>query len=81
MVILPMAVSALGIVASIIGGFFVNAKNEHQLHGALFRGSGSWLRSLVAGADLVALHGVASARPASRVPSSSARSSPVSWSA
>jgi K(+)-stimulated pyrophosphate-energized sodium pump len=38
MVILPLAVSALGIVASIIGGFFVNAKNESQLHGALFRG-------------------------------------------
>jgi K(+)-stimulated pyrophosphate-energized sodium pump len=38
MVILPLAVSALGILASIIGGFFVNAKNESQLHGALFRG-------------------------------------------
>ncbi|NUP97186.1 MAG: sodium-translocating pyrophosphatase [Planctomycetaceae bacterium] len=38
MVLLPLAVSALGIVASIIGGFFVNAKSEAQLHGALFRG-------------------------------------------
>ncbi len=38
MVLLPLAVSGLGIVASIIGGFFVNAKDEHQLHGALFRG-------------------------------------------
>jgi K(+)-stimulated pyrophosphate-energized sodium pump len=38
MVILPLAVSALGIVASIVGGFFVNAKDESQLHGALFRG-------------------------------------------
>jgi K(+)-stimulated pyrophosphate-energized sodium pump len=38
MVILPLAVSALGIVASIIGGFFVNAKDESQLHGALFKG-------------------------------------------
>jgi len=38
MVLLPLAVSALGIVASIIGGFFVSAKDEHQLHGALFRG-------------------------------------------
>ena len=38
MVILPLAVSALGIVASIIGGFFVNAKDESKLTGALFRG-------------------------------------------
>ena len=38
LVMLPLAVSALGIVASIIGGFFVNAKDESQLHGALFRG-------------------------------------------
>jgi len=38
MVILPLAVSALGIVGSILGGFFVKAKDEHQLHGALFRG-------------------------------------------
>jgi len=38
MVMLPLAVSALGIIASIIGGFFVNAKDEHQLHSALFRG-------------------------------------------
>jgi len=38
MIMLPLSVSALGIIASIIGGFFVNAKDESQLHGALFRG-------------------------------------------
>ena len=38
MVILPIAVSALGIVASIFGSFFVKAKEEKQLSGALFRG-------------------------------------------
>jgi K(+)-stimulated pyrophosphate-energized sodium pump len=38
MVLMPLAVSALGIVASIIGGFFVSAKDEQQLQGALFRG-------------------------------------------
>ncbi len=48
MVILPLAVSALGIVASIIGGFFVKAKDESQLHGALFKG-------LIAASILVAI--------------------------
>ncbi|MBM4013409.1 MAG: sodium-translocating pyrophosphatase [Planctomycetes bacterium] len=38
MVILPLAVSAVGIIGSILGGFFVKAKDEHQLHSALFRG-------------------------------------------
>ncbi len=38
MVLLPLAVAGLGIVASIIGTFFVKAKDEHNLHGALFRG-------------------------------------------
>ncbi len=38
MIMLPLAVSALGIVASIIGGFFVKANDEKQLHSALFRG-------------------------------------------
>ncbi len=38
MVLLPIAVSALGIVSSIIGSFFVRANNESQLQGALFRG-------------------------------------------
>ncbi|MFT5050559.1 MAG: K(+)-stimulated pyrophosphate-energized sodium pump [Chlamydiales bacterium] len=38
MVILPIAVAAIGIVASIIGTFFVNAKDEHAIHSALFRG-------------------------------------------
>ncbi len=38
MVILPLAVSALGIIGSIFGGFFVNAKDESKLTGALFRG-------------------------------------------
>jgi K(+)-stimulated pyrophosphate-energized sodium pump len=38
MVWLPMAIAAIGIVASIIGTFFVKAANEHQIHAALFRG-------------------------------------------
>jgi K(+)-stimulated pyrophosphate-energized sodium pump len=38
MVVLPLAVAGLGIIASIIGTFFVKAKDEHGLHGALFRG-------------------------------------------
>jgi K(+)-stimulated pyrophosphate-energized sodium pump len=38
MVVLPLAVSALGIVSSIVGSFFVSAKEESQLQGALFRG-------------------------------------------
>ncbi len=35
---LPLAVSAFGIVGSIIGTFFVKARDEHGLHSALFRG-------------------------------------------
>ena len=38
MVVLPLAVAGLGIIASVIGTFFVKAKDEHGLHGALFRG-------------------------------------------
>ena len=38
MVLLPIAVAALGILASVIGTFFVKASNEHALHSALFRG-------------------------------------------
>jgi K(+)-stimulated pyrophosphate-energized sodium pump len=38
LVLLPLAVSAFGIIASIIGTFFVSAKDEHGLHSALFRG-------------------------------------------
>jgi K(+)-stimulated pyrophosphate-energized sodium pump len=38
MVLLPLAVSALGILASIVGSFFVKAKDESQLQSALFRG-------------------------------------------
>jgi K(+)-stimulated pyrophosphate-energized sodium pump len=38
MVLLPIAVSALGILASIVGSFFVSAKEESQLQSALFRG-------------------------------------------
>ncbi|MFT5289341.1 MAG: K(+)-stimulated pyrophosphate-energized sodium pump [Planctomycetota bacterium] len=37
-VVLPIAVSAMGIIASIIGTFFVKANDEHALHSALFRG-------------------------------------------
>jgi len=38
MVVLPLAVAALGILASAVGTFFVAAKDEHSLHSALFRG-------------------------------------------
>ncbi|MEZ5979239.1 MAG: sodium-translocating pyrophosphatase [Planctomycetota bacterium] len=38
MVLLPLIIAAIGIVASIIGTFFVKANNEHALHSALFRG-------------------------------------------
>ena len=38
LVVLPLAVSALGIIASIIGTFFVKAADEQHLHSALFRG-------------------------------------------
>ena len=38
MVVLPLAVAGFGIGASIIGTFFVKAKDEHGLHSAMFRG-------------------------------------------
>jgi len=38
MVLLPLAVSSCGILASVVGTFFVKAKNEHSLHSALSRG-------------------------------------------
>ncbi len=38
MVILPIAVAALGILASIVGTFFVKATTEHDIHTALFKG-------------------------------------------
>ncbi len=38
MVLLPIAVSAMGILSSIVGSFFVRANQESQLQGALFRG-------------------------------------------
>ena len=38
MVMLPIAVAACGIIASVIGTFFVKAADEHALHSALFRG-------------------------------------------
>ena len=37
-VMLPLAVAAVGIACSILGTFFVKAKDEHDIHGALFRG-------------------------------------------
>jgi K(+)-stimulated pyrophosphate-energized sodium pump len=52
LVLLPLAIAALGILSSIIGTFFVKAKDEHGLHSALFRGlliaslvtaAGSWV--------------------------------------
>ncbi len=36
--ILPLAIAGFGIVASIIGTFFVKAADEHHLHSALFKG-------------------------------------------
>ena len=36
--VLPVAVAAVGIIASVIGTFFVKAADEHQIHTALFRG-------------------------------------------
>ena len=38
LVLLPLAIAAFGIVASVVGTFFVSAKDEHSLHAALFRG-------------------------------------------
>ncbi len=38
MVMLPLLVAALGIVASIVGTFFVKTEDESHLHGALFKG-------------------------------------------
>ena len=37
-VLLPLAVSACGIISSALGSYFVKAKSESALHGALFRG-------------------------------------------
>ena len=37
-VLLPLAVSACGIISSALGSYFVKAKSESTLHGALFRG-------------------------------------------
>ena len=37
-VIFPLAVSACGIISSALGSYFVKAKSESTLHGALFRG-------------------------------------------
>jgi len=38
LVALPLCVAAIGILGSIVGTFFVKAKDEHSLHSALFRG-------------------------------------------
>ena len=35
---LPLMIAAVGIVASLVGTFFVKASDEHHLHSALFRG-------------------------------------------
>lgn len=40
-VLLPIAVATAGILASIIGTFFVRAKTEKQVHGALQKGLGA----------------------------------------
>jgi K(+)-stimulated pyrophosphate-energized sodium pump len=36
--LLPMLLVSAGIIASVIGTFFVKAEDEHDLHGALFKG-------------------------------------------
>lgn len=36
--VLPLAIAAIGIFASIAGTFFVKAANEHEIHSALFKG-------------------------------------------
>jgi len=38
MVTLPLILAGVGIIASIIGTFFVSTNNEEAIHGALFRG-------------------------------------------
>ena len=38
LVLVPLCVAAVGILGSIVGTFFVAAKDEHGLHAALFRG-------------------------------------------
>jgi len=37
-IVLPLILAAIGIVSSLLGMFFVNAKNEHQIHSALNKG-------------------------------------------
>ncbi len=49
LVVLPLYLAAVGIVASLIGRFFVSAKDESHIHGALMKGL------LVASAIFVAL--------------------------
>ena len=49
LVLLPLMLSGAGIVASIVGTFFVNTEDEEKIHAALFRGM------LVASALLVAV--------------------------
>ena len=38
LVVLPLSIAAVGIVASIIGTFFVSTNDESKIHGALFKG-------------------------------------------
>jgi K(+)-stimulated pyrophosphate-energized sodium pump len=38
LILVPLCIAAIGIIGSIIGTFFVAAKDEHSLHAALFRG-------------------------------------------
>ena len=38
LVILPLSIAAVGIIASIIGTFFVSTNDESKIHGALFKG-------------------------------------------
>ena len=38
LVVLPLSIAAVGIVASIVGTFFVSTNDESKIHGALFKG-------------------------------------------
>jgi len=38
LVVLPLAIAAVGVLASIVGTFFVSTNDESKIHGALFKG-------------------------------------------
>ena len=38
LVVLPLSIAAVGVIASIVGTFFVSTNDESKIHGALFKG-------------------------------------------